>query len=265
MRLRSLRTSTGKAGVVKQLALLFGLLAVGFAAAKAYGGAFPDGPGGPTISVVNESTVVTDAELQADLPYLQQYLGQVCAAWHCAGTLQITDTPGPRDWVVTVNDSSDVQGAIGYHLATDSRAVAWVSAKTAAKAGLRWPAVFTHELAEMLVDPTASATANTNCDQRYDTDMSVHWTNCTFYAYEICDPVQNEFYKLGPIRVADFVYRSWFESDGHKPFDAGRHLGAPLSLAPRSYLSVYRDGEWKQQDTFIDKERNWDGFGGPMR
>lgn len=236
---------------MKTVVLLFAVLFLGFVASKAWSDTFPDGPSGPRIAVVNTSEL-SDSVLKADLPYLQQYADQVCAAWHCAGTLYFGQPQSPRDWVLTFNEVSDIQDAIGYHTEDFGLPVGFVSVRTAQQYGLSWSLVATHELAEMLVDPEAEGADLTHCKKGA--------SNCAFYAREVADPVQGESYQLGPLRVADFVYRNWFVPDASGPFDAGRHLRSPLSLAPQSYMSFYKDGVWQQAST-LARSRNWDRFG----
>lgn len=251
---------------MKRIVVLFALLLVGYVAARAAAGAFPDGPNGPNIAVINLSSL-SDSVVKTDMPVFQKYEEQVCEAWHCSGNLYFAadhHANSPRDWVVTVNDTSDIDGAIGYHTEQNGKIVAYVSVKTAHDAGMAWPVVFTHELAEMLVDPEASAAANTDCQSQFN-GVAFTYVNCTFYAKENADPVQGRSYILtvGQTgrKVSDFVYRSWFEADSKGPYDAARALGAPLTLYKNSYLSVYKNDAWTQEDTFGVHTSNWDRFG----
>ncbi|HXJ62766.1 MAG TPA: hypothetical protein VNN79_03340 [Actinomycetota bacterium] len=198
-------------------------------AGVAFAGAFPDGPGGPKIAVLNRSTVLTDAQVAAAVPAFQKYLDQVCAAWHCAGTLYFTPNPvGARDWAITVNDKSSIPGAIGYHDLVKVP-IGWVSAATAAANGVQWTEVFTHELAEMLVDANIAL-------------WSRHAKVDRFYALEVCDPVQGRTYTIDGVTVADYVYRSWFTENASGPYDSMRSLSAPFQLWTDGWAIIYQDG-----------------------
>jgi len=223
-------------------------------AATAFAGAFPDGPGGPEIAIVNDSTVVSDEQLERALPGLQRYIDQVCQAWHCAGLLVIRH-PGEaleREWQIVLNDESEIPDAIGYHVTEGSRPTGYVSTRTAEDAVVSWTVVFTHELAEMLVDPEAAAAVQT----------SSPWVEPVFTAREICDPVQGHWYWLSGIRVADFVYRSWFTRGAKGPYDSMRALSAPLQLGRQSWKAIFRDGAWTTASTFTAAHAGWDAFGG---
>ena len=187
------------------------------------------------------------------MPYFQQALDNFCGAWHCNGALYFGAPKTARDWVVTFNNVSDVPEAIGYHESVGSRPEAFVSVQTAVQAGLPWGVVFTHELFEMLGDPEASAADVTSWG------IGQFGENSTFYFREVCDPVQSEAFRLGPVRISDFVYRSWFTPGAAGPYDAMRAVGQPLTLAPNSYASFYKDGYWQQTDTF-GGVRTWDTF-----
>lgn len=216
--------------------------------AAAYADTVPDGPGGPRIAVINQSEVSNSA-LASYLPYFQQYVNQVCQAWHCNGTLYMASAPArSSDWSLTLVDISAIAGALGWHQTTTTGVPElFVAVKTSVQNGVHWGAVMAHEIAETLVDPTASAAANTTCDTDPGTGNQV---NCTFYSYEVGDPVQGETYRLGPVTVEDFIYRSWFTPGAPGPYDAMRKTSAPLTMAPSSYISFYANGAWQEADTF---------------
>lgn len=214
-------------------------------------------PAATQIAVVNQSQVDNGA-LATYLPYFQQAVDQLCSHWGCHAVLSL-GAPSAGEWVATLNQTSDVPGAIGYHTEVGGVPTAYVSVQTAVQNGLPWGVVFTHELDEMLVDPEAAAADNTYCTTDPGTGME---TNCQFYMREVGDPVQGYWYRLGPVRVTDFVTPAWFESDARGPYDALRKLSAPLTLGRQAYDSEYVDGAWTQNSTFF---KNWDRFGEHIR
>jgi hypothetical protein len=84
--------------------------------------------------------------------------------------------------------------------------------------GVPWTLAASHELLEMLEDPSASAARNG-------------------YAFEICDPVENAGYDVRGVTVSDFVTPDWFRRRGGGPWD---YLG--LLNGPRRQLAAQRDG-----------------------
>ena len=232
------------------------VLVLAFFSARAVADSYPDGPNGIRIAIIDTSTALPPAKLGKYLPEIQTYADQVCEAWHCKATLYVGSPREKTDWRIAVRDWTDTLYAIAYHTEKKGIPVALVGIQAALSSGMPWGVAFTHELGEMLVDPTATLAANTNvyCDQ-----FSGSCSNATFYSYEIADPVQGEYYKIGKLTVSDFVYRSWFQKDAKGPYDVGRHLNSPLSMAPESYMGIYKDGSWKSVDTFKEMKQ-WDRF-----
>jgi hypothetical protein len=66
--------------------------------------------------------------------------------------------------------------------------------------GAAWTMSASHELLEMLEDPSGGATRND-------------------YAFEVCDPVENAGYDLRGVLVSDFVTPGWFSGHGGGPWD----------------------------------------------
>src|SRR5690348_1485515 len=88
-----------------------------------------------SIAILNESTVVTDAEVQSWIPALQtQVTDHFCPAWGFGATLTFvpkSERPPPDAWQIAVLDNSDQAGALGYHdLTADNLPLAKVFAKS---------------------------------------------------------------------------------------------------------------------------------------
>lgn len=221
--------------------LCLALLAAGIFAATAAAGSFPDGPNGPMIAVIDKSTTVSQSELQADLPALQQYLGQVCQAWHCTGTLYLASRRArARDWQILVEDTAPVSlgaGVEGYH--GDARGVpfAHVYAATTESFGDVWSVTFTHELAEMLADPLANVMTQV-------ANAFMESPSPTFYMLEIGDPVEARSYAIAGVRMSDFAYRSWFDPTAPGPYDALRDVTRPLQILPGGFIAEFANDHW---------------------
>ena len=71
------------------------------------------------VAIINESSVVTDAELQHWIPALQtQVSDQFADIWGVDAQLSFVpraDQPTPGTWQLVVLDDSDQAGALGYH------------------------------------------------------------------------------------------------------------------------------------------------------
>lgn len=163
---------------------------------------------------------------------LEDQLKQFTVAWRIES--------GPTGAVIELHDHSDQQGALGYHDFSANVPLSKVFIKDCEADGVSWSSVVSHELLEMLVDPEGVLAA-------------LDYKTGRFYAFEICDPVQGQSYKLGDgnIEVSNFVYPSWYSRDALAPYDQLRKLPAPFTLeADRqgydSILDVSHTQGWKQ-------------------
>lgn len=206
---------------------------------------------GPTVAFINQSTVVTDAQLIPMVAALQiQVDRDFSPAWKIDANLVFVPkgkVVDPNAWIIYIMDTSDQSGALGYHdLTPAGMPVAKVFAKDDLDNKLSVSVTLSHELLEMLVDPYIQ-----NCvfDQTSDTEG-------TLYAYEVCDaPEDDKFgYLINGVLVSDFVFPTWFES-GRSPnsvrFDFKNVLKAPFSLAPGGYIGMFVVGPnstgWSQK------------------
>ena len=108
-----------------------------------------------------------------------------------------------------------------------------VFVKTARDAGVEWTVTASHELMELLADPSINLSVCTTENSRL-----------MLYAYEICDPCQADEFgcAIDGVTVSDFLFPTWFEtfhrSGGPVPFDYCGRIGAPFVLLPGGYASV---------------------------
>jgi hypothetical protein len=193
----------------------------------------------PTIAIINESTVLSTAEIAATVAAIQIQLNRDFApVWGVSAHLKIITNISElmvTDWLMTLLDDSDQANALGYHDLTDAGLpIGKIFAKTDAQYGLSWSVTLSHELLEMLLDPYI---INTVFDQTSNTGGKL-------YAFEVCDAIEddNDGYKINNIQVSDFIYPAWFESwrkPGSTKFDFTGKLTHPLSLAPQGYISIF--------------------------
>ena len=202
------------------------------------------------ISVINESTVLTDADVTPVVSALQQQVtNDFRPAWGVDAELTMIPqgTPAPAGtWWLVILDDSDQAGALGYHdLTPDGLPIGKVFAASDLKAGTSWTVTASHELLEMLADPNINLTV-------FIQDAN---TTGTLYAYEVCDACEDDSfgYQINNILVSDFVYPAWFENfraQGSTQFDRMSQIQNPLQLLTGGYIGVFSvtDGTgWQQQ------------------
>ena len=202
------------------------------------------------ISVINESTVLADADVAPVVAALQkQVTNDFRPVWGTDAQLTIvpkgTQPPGGSWWLVLLDDS-DQANALGYHdLTSEGLPIGKVFAASDLKAGTSWTVTASHELLEMLGDPNINLTVfveNTN-------------TAGILYAYEVCDACEDDSlgYQIDNILLSDFVYPSWFESfrvEGSAHFDHMNKMVTPFQLLAGGYIGIFKvtaGSGWQQQ------------------
>jgi len=191
------------------------------------------------IAVINQSTALTDDQVNSIIPALQtQVHRDLASAWGIDADLTFVpqgSQPATGSWWLVILDNSDQAGALGYHdLTQEGMPLGKVFAASDLQAGYQWTVTVSHELLEMLVDPDVNLTVFTQPDAN----------SGTLYAYEVCDACEaDQFgYNINGTVVSDFVYPAWFESfraKGSTQFDYGNTIQAPFQLLSGGYIGVF--------------------------
>jgi hypothetical protein len=193
------------------------------------------------IAVINESTAVTDAEVQAMIPAFQtQWSRDLAPIWDLEDAVFTwnakTNAPPASSWWVVFLDDSDQAGALAYHDVTDNGLpLAKIFAKTIQQDNSSLSVGATHEICEMAVDPTINLAAQDNSG--------------TFWAYEVCDPVEDDQYgyDINGVLVSDFVTPAWFGfKNATGALDFQRHANAAFQILPGGYAQQFGSKGWQQ-------------------
>lgn len=203
------------------------------------------------VAVVNRGTVWTDAQAAAVTAALAiQVNRDFAAAWGLNCTLTyvgLKETAPASHWWLTLLDTSDQQGALGYHDMTPAGLpLGKAFLKTTVTDGGTPSIVASHELLEMLADPWISDTVMNGQGNR-------------LYAREVCDACEDDQfgYEIGDISVSDFVTPAWFEPlrAAHSYDHRGHITAGPFALIAGGYIG-YMDiqgGGWQQ----LTADRAW--------
>lgn len=212
-----------------------------------------------TVAIVNQCTVLTDAQVTPVVAALQVQVSRDFApAWGIdAHIIQVMKGQvAPKGtWQLVLLDNTDQAGALGYHdLTSDGLPISKAFMKTDIDNGAIWSVTVSHELLEMLADPWINLT------------VFVQSTNTAgkLYAYEVCDTCEadNLAYDINGVKVSDFVHPAWFGIPGSKDkLDHMAHLTRPFQLLAGGYIGefdVAKGGGWKQltAQTVVHQHRN---------
>lgn len=177
----------------------------------------------PHIAVVNESSLLTDSQVDTIAAALQRQANlHIAKAWGLAQVGISRKVPGLADWQLVFLDDSDQAGALGYHddLSTGLPLMR-VFVRTCRQDRVSESSCASHEVAEALVDPylnTASFDGRSK-----------------FWATEVGDPVQRGSYSVLGVEVSNFVTPAWFNPNATRGFDHLGQVSAPFQVATGGY------------------------------
>jgi hypothetical protein len=187
-----------------------------------------------TIVVKNQANVVSDAQVQAILPALQQQLDKdFCPAWGLGQfhiEFRVKSAPIAKgEWQFLFLDKTDDASALGYHDQTaNGDPIAYIGVLETINDGVLWSVTASHELLEMALNPHLD-------------DSEYNAANNRFDIKEVCDAVEADElgYKIGDVQVSDFVLPGWFNSETppSAPLSFCGHVTRPFELAPGGYIS----------------------------
>ena len=216
------------------------------------------------ISVINLSKR-SDAEVQnviravnrqirEDFTPVWDVVGVLRLAGHCGrkpSQRQIPDLRG--DAVLYIWEKIDISDALGYH-AANYRGIPYgiVSIKLSEDLNQPWSHTFSHEALELLSDPMCNLLVEGPHPQSRRRDQRV------FRWYEVCDPVQTEWYEIDGQVVSNFVLPLYFTEDNER---SGRnafhhHPKARLNsfgTNPGGYVGYY-DPKTDQHETWAPED-----------
>lgn len=200
------------------------------------------------IGVVNLSSKVSDDDLRRVLGAIAtQIADDFAPEWKQSATLSASrlelsgghaPVDAATDAVIYVGDQSNnpttgVGFARGFHdRNVNGRPYGFVFLDVCAQYGEPWSATLSHEILELLADPTATLSVQ---------DPRQGATGGFQYALEVCDPTQGDYYEIGGVVVANFVNRAFFCQPGGAPAMNHRQLPqAPFVPRVKGYIQ-YQD------------------------
>lgn len=186
------------------------------------------------IVVKNQASVVTDAQVQAVLPALQQQLDRdFCPSWGLGQfhiEFRAKGAPIAKgEWQFLFLDKTDDASALGYHDQTaNGDPIAYIGVQETTADGGLWSVTASHEMLEMALNPHLDDSEYNSTANRFDIK-------------EACDAVEADElgYKIGDVQVSDFVLPGWFtpEVTPSAPLSFCGHVTKPFELAAGGYIS----------------------------
>jgi hypothetical protein len=155
---------------------------------------------GPSIACINRARTPLGIDFHKLIGALQAFVDECLApVWGTSATLVPARKERRGAWTLVFLDDADRAHTLGYHKSLKhGLPLAKVFVRPSLKRREAISLVASHELAEMLVDPSNSI-----------------WClgpKRKLYAYEVCDAVEQVQFKLGGIAMSDFLYPSYFQT-----------------------------------------------------
>jgi hypothetical protein len=207
------------------------------------------GQGGPvTIACINKATVDLGVPFDRLTVTLQKcYDEHFLPVWGYPVKLYNAKVAKPSDWQFVYFDDADTAGALGYHdLTKDGQPVSKIFVKTTLADNQLVSVTACHELFEMVIDPIANLWAEA--------------ADGTEYAYEMCDPVEEDTFLVDGIEMSNFLHPSWFEPFKHPPGTKYDHLGLlkkPFSMTKGGYVIIKKKGKVSEHFASKAKEKRF--------
>ena len=217
------------------------------------------------ISVVNFTRTLKDEDVQAVLRAINTQIAQDFGPyWHISARLRL-EAAGVRlnrqsplqlrgDAILYLWDRhADVSGATGYHNANHHGLPSgFVFTQIAKELKEPWSVSLSHEALELIADPEANTmVAGPHPGHRH---------SFAFYWYEVCDPVQEETYRVLGVDVSNFVLPSYFSATpkpgGRNDFLGRLHKGkrlAPFGVNPGGYVGYYDPKTHREKSITADQ------------
>ena len=198
------------------------------------------------IYVSNQSTVVSNSQVQKMILAMNQFLITLCKDWSITTVQMFQTFTGPNkilDNTIFIFDNSDSPGALGYHFDVDGLAVGYVFAKTILDYGgdVLYKNSTTGTVSQCLCHEALEMIGNANINKWFLDN------NGTFWAGELCDAVESNIITVtltGNIKVAlsDYVLPSWFSPNSTKrPFNKLNTLTGPFKIDKWGYSLIIRN------------------------
>jgi len=198
------------------------------------------------IYVCNQSTVVSNSQVQKMILAMNTFLITLCKDWSITTVqmFQSFSTPSKiLDNTIFIFDNSDSPDALGYHFDVEGLAVGYVFAKTIIDYGgdVLYKDATTSTVSQCLCHEALEMIGNANVNKWFLDNKGAFW------AGELCDAVESNIITVtlpGNVKVAmsDYVLPNWFSPNSTKrPFNKLNTLTGPFKIDKWGYSIVIKN------------------------
>jgi hypothetical protein len=190
------------------------------------------------IACINKATVPLGVSFRRLTAALQKcYDEHFLPVWGYPVKLYNTKRAKSGEWRFVYFNNASEAGLLGYHdLTKNGQPVSRVYVETTQDNDDPVSVTASHELFEMVIDPLANLWAQGRRGVEY--------------AYEMCDPVEEDTFKVDGLEMSNFLYPAWFEPFKHPKGTKFDHLGLlkrPFSMRAGGYMILKRKGRVREK------------------
>lgn len=190
---------------------------------------------GPALKIacIDRARGLLQVDFDKMIRALQTFLDECFVpAWRTPATLVKASKEIHGAWTLVFLDDADRAKTLGYHkLMKNGRPLAKVFVKASIRQEEPISVVASHELAEMLVDPSDN--------------LWCLGPRGRLYAYEVCDAVEQEQFDVDGVAMSDFLYPEYFQTVRTAKglqFDHLKKVKRPFQVLPGGYSIVRHRG-----------------------
>lgn len=217
-----------------------------------------------TIYITNHAPgFISDRTIRHDIPAWEQAANRDLApVWHTQQVRLRLVAQAPAGALQAVfKKSGPVQGALAFHEVSRGSPAIVVYAGTDDYYGYSNSVSFTHELFELLADPSISITnQGYSYPDFYLGQTAVPMLPGTVWANEVCDAVEAYQYRIHGVAISDFVTPNWFNDHIGGGYD---HMGVvqqPFTITRGGYSQFWDGAQWNVVSNFRHAGRDAAGF-----
>jgi hypothetical protein len=196
----------------------------------------------PTIALISHSSVISQSDLDDFVPHYQAYVDQLLRNAYEVEAQIVAPANGRKPhhaWAMYFADQLNQPEAAGYHSDSHHQPAAYIDVGE--------EPLFTgsHELAEMLVDPSGNSLYPAPSPDPADNGKEVQILD------EVCDPCEDASFGIdvGGVPLSDFITPG-YGTGSATPYDAAGKLTTPREVAVNGYISWIDEHVWKQATNF---------------
>ena len=209
------------------------------------------------LTIVNISKSITSSEFQTVVRAIRhQVTEDFSPIWKTTAILRGTTRKisnkapidGIHDALIYLGESSQdpdggVADAYGYHSTNYSDIpFGFVYLDVCEKYGEKWSSTLSHEVLELLADPSASLTAS-------GPNPHAQVAHSVSYDLEVCDPTQGDTYTIDDVEVSNFVSPTYFGKPGGPSATNFLKLELkPFGVRPGGYFQYEDAGKTHEVD-----------------